>query len=382
MPKPRSNVLGLSAAVALRAMGTSLYLPVFALYGRTFTDSALLVGLAFGAQGFVQAALEIPYGVISDRVGRKRLIVLGNLCFITGSIICALASGILMLILGRAIQGAGSATSALLAFVADTTGARERTRAMGQISIFFSLAFLGGVVLGPTLGAHFGIRALFWGAALIGALTTLYIIFSVHELGESRRGVELKQFGGLFRNREVVRASGSVLIATYASSSMFLLLPLLLRVYLPMGEFWKFLLPVVGLGVAAVAVLSRYADRGRQRTTLLIAFVLLFIGGVLPTSPGYLSLFVGYVAFFMGFATAVSVLASILTLTAPAGRVGLATGFYNVAQASGYFLGGTVTGFLIQWSDEIALGVLALLVLGGTALGLGFPRTFAPPARS
>ncbi|MBI3078913.1 MAG: MFS transporter, partial [Deltaproteobacteria bacterium] len=87
MPKPRSNVLGLSAAVALRAMGTSLYLPVFALYGRTFTDSALLVGLAFGAQGFVQAALEIPYGVISDRVGRKRLIVLGNLCFITGSII-------------------------------------------------------------------------------------------------------------------------------------------------------------------------------------------------------------------------------------------------------------------------------------------------------
>ncbi|MBI3076615.1 MAG: MFS transporter, partial [Deltaproteobacteria bacterium] len=293
-----------------------------------------------------------------------------------------LASGILMLILGRAIQGAGSATSALLAFVADTTGARERTRAMGQISIFFSLAFLGGVVLGPTLGAHFGIRALFWGAALIGALTTLYIIFSVHELGESRRGVELKQFGGLFRNREVVRASGSVLIATYASSSMFLLLPLLLRVYLPMGEFWKFLLPVVGLGVAAVAVLSRYADRGRQRTTLLIAFVLLFVGGVLPTSPGYLSLFVGYVAFFMGFATAVSVLASILTLTAPAGRVGLATGFYNVAQASGYFLGGTVTGFLIQWSDEIALGVLALLVLGGTALGLGFPRTFAPPARS
>jgi len=98
----------LAGIFSLRMLGLFLILPVFALYAEELQGfTPVLVGLAIGAYGLTQALLQIPFGMLSDRIGRKPVIIGGLLIFAVGSVVAALADSIWGVILGRALQGSG-----------------------------------------------------------------------------------------------------------------------------------------------------------------------------------------------------------------------------------------------------------------------------------
>ena len=173
----RRAVSALAGIFGLRMFGLFLILPVASLYAGTLAGhTPLLIGLVLGAYGFTQALLQIPLGILSDRLGRKPVIVAGLLVFAVGSVVAALADHIVGVIVGRALQGAGAIAAAVLALTADLTREEQRTKAMGMIGVTLGLAFMLALIIGPILAGTVGVPAMFWftGALAIAAIAVLW----------------------------------------------------------------------------------------------------------------------------------------------------------------------------------------------------------------
>ena len=160
--------VSLSVIYSLRMLGLFMILPVFALYAEHLEGATpALTGLAIGAYGITQALLQIPYGLISDRIGRKPVIVAGLLVFALGSMLAAVADSIVMVILGRALQGAGAIAAAVMALTADLTREEHRIKAMAMIGMSIGLSFAVAMIAGPVLDGWIGVPGIFWLTAVL-----------------------------------------------------------------------------------------------------------------------------------------------------------------------------------------------------------------------
>ncbi len=164
----RRAISGLAGLYASRMLGLFMVLPVLALYADTLEGATpLLVGLALGVYGLTQAVLQIPFGWLSDRIGRKRVIAMGLLIFAAGSVVAATADTIGGVIVGRALQGSGAIAAAIMALLADQTREQVRTVAMATIGLSIGVSFAVAMVLGPWLASWGGLSSLFWFTALL-----------------------------------------------------------------------------------------------------------------------------------------------------------------------------------------------------------------------
>ncbi|MFQ7459009.1 MAG: MFS transporter, partial [Klebsiella michiganensis] len=171
---------GLGTVFSLRMLGMFMVLPVLTTYGMALQGaSEALIGLAIGIYGLAQALFQIPFGLLSDRIGRKPLIVGGLLIFVVGSVIAALSDSIWGIILGRALQGSGAIAAAVMALLSDLTREQNRTKAMAFIGVSFGVTFAIAMVLGPVVTHQLGLHALFWMIAFLatlGILLTLWVV--------------------------------------------------------------------------------------------------------------------------------------------------------------------------------------------------------------
>ena len=175
----RRSSLSLAFIFALRMMGLFMIYPVFAVFARQLPDATpALIGLALGIYGLTQAMLQIPFGMMSDRIGRKPVIAGGLLLFSLGSVVAALSSSIYGIILGRMLQGAGAVGSTILALGADLTREEQRTKAMAVIGMTIGLSFALAVVLGPLLNSWIGVPGIFWLTAIFGLLGIAVLIWA------------------------------------------------------------------------------------------------------------------------------------------------------------------------------------------------------------
>ena len=369
----RRAISGLAGLYASRMLGLFMVLPVLALYADTLAGATpLLVGVALGIYGLTQATLQIPFGLLSDRIGRKRVIAMGLLIFAFGSVVAAMADSIGGGILGRALQGGGAVAAAIMALLADQTREQVRTAAMATIGLSIGVSFAIAMVLGPWLASWAGLSGVFWFTALL-TLVGLLVLWrwvppAPRRLRHRDVGLDRKQFKSVITRPDLWRLDLSIFALHLVLMAIFVAIPFrLLNAGVAVEYHGLAYLGIMALSFVAMVPLVIIAEK-RQRMRLMC---LLAIGAIaaslaslgLSLSQGHW-LFVWLFVFFTGFNLLEATLPSMLSKLAPAGAKGTAMGVYSTSQFLGAFLGGTLGGLLANtWGLNavfIGCAVLAL----------------------
>ncbi|MBS0002678.1 MAG: MFS transporter [Thioalkalivibrio sp.] len=362
---------GLAAIYAVRMAGLFMVLPVLVLYTDVLPGATpLLMGLALGIYGLTQALLQIPFGILSDRVGRRPLIALGLVLLIVGSVVAALAETVYGLIIGRALQGTGAVAAVVLALTADLITEERRTRALAVIGLSIGLTFTAAMVLGPVVDQWFGLSGIFWLTAGLGMMALLLLFLWVPRPLRSLPHPDMVPIrGGLshvLRDRELMRLNVGVFILHMTLAANFLALPLMLvtNLDLPPAQHYRVYLPVLVLGFLLMIPAVIRAERRRAlKPSLLAAIALLVVvQGLLPVANHWLVLGALLVLFFAAFNLLEAMLPSLVAKTAPVIEKGTAMGVFASSQFLGIFAGGMLGG--VAMAQAGASGVFTLGLVG------------------
>ena len=378
-PTERRASFALAGLFAARMLGLFLLLPVFAVaaLGVAGGDDPARVGLALGMYGLTQACMQIPFGLASDRWGRRPVVLVGLLLFVLGSVICALSNDIFWITIGRAIQGSGAISAAITAWLADATRPEVRTRAMAMVGGSIGLSFALALVAAPLIVGAGGLSGLFWSVALLGVVCLAVARFVVPVVPLTPKPAQPVRAMQVFTHIDLLRLNFGVFCLHLIQVAMFVVVPPL---FIKLGglssaELWKVYLPVIfGSFIFMVPVIFAAEKHRAQRAMLRLAVAgLVVVFALLPwASQGFYLLAAGLTAFFVMFNVLEALQPSLVSRVAPPELKGLALGFYNTAQAAGLFLGGTLGGALVVWGGAAAvfwaacaLSALWLLVTWG-----------------
>jgi MFS family permease len=358
----------LALIYAFRMLGLFMILPVFSLYANQFDGATpLLTGLAIGIYGLTQGLFQLPFGFLSDRFGRKKIIVIGLLIFAIGSVVAAEADSIYQIIGGRALQGLGAIAAVVMALAADLTREEVRLRVMAFIGMSIGLSFMISMVMGPLLAARYGLSLLFWitaGLALAGIAVVVFITPQPRSQGFHRdTQLSLVDVGQIGKNTELQRLDLGIFVLHLVLSATFVVFPLVLRDSLLVAEalHWKIYLPVFALsviGMVPLIIIAEKFDRTRSMFLLGIAIVLIAELG-LAAATSYQWVFLMLVLFFTGFNFLEASLPTLVARIAPADMKGTAMGLFSSAQFLGAFSGGVIGGLLLA-SPSYSSGFLVL----------------------
>lgn len=359
-------VLSLGAVYALRMVGMFMILPVFALYAGTLAVPAQpwQIGLAIGIYGLTQALLQIPFGIASDRWGRKPVIVIGMLIFAAGSLLAGLATEIEWIIAGRALQGAGAVSSAVAALLADSTRDSVRTVAMAILGAGMGLAFVLALVLGPVVSGWIGVDGIFLTTALLALLSLPVVLFAVPTptIARTAQG-RLREVLG---DPRLMDLNIGIFLLHACMTALFTTAPLAVAatLQLPANAHWKLYLPVLLISLIPVFPLIRWAGDDAARGAWLFRGAILVLGAALALAalghalPALLVL--ALLLFFVGFNYLEGALPSLISRLAPPQQKGAALGVYASSQFLGAFAGGVGGGLALQHGGMTGAFVFAV----------------------
>lgn len=362
----RRAIVGLAGLYATRMLGLFMVLPVLALNADHLAGATpLLVGLALGVYGLTQAVLQIPFGVLSDRLGRKPVIAAGLCLFMIGSIVAAESNSIAMLILGRCLQGSGAVAAAIMALLADQTREQVRTAAMATIGLSIGVAFGVAMVVGPLVTTHFGLSGVFWLTALLAALGLLVLWKLVPPAPQLRGhhdvGMDRGQLASIIGRIDLWRMDASIFSLHLILMAIFTAVPFrLVDAGIIEARHGLVYLGVMGLSFVAMVPLVIIAEKRRKMKLMCLGaigtIVLSLLG--LGLSGAHLALLLAWLfAFFTAFNLLEATLPSMISKLAPAGAKGTAMGIYSTSQFLGAFMGGVMGGFL---ADRFGLSAVFL----------------------
>lgn len=377
-------ITGLAGLYGLRMLGLFMVLPVMPLLLLHYEGAEpFVIGLAIGVYGFTQALLQLPYGWLSDKFGRKPLIYTGLLIFALGSMVAAMADSLLWLIVGRALQGAGAIASVLMALLADLTRDEKRTQAMASVGISIGLAFIVAMAAGPLLAGWVGLSGLFWLTAVFSIFGMFIVWRWVPSPQRVRKhldagGVDTKQLGKVLLNPQLLRLDFSILVLHLLLTGVFIAVPgLLLDAGWTLTQHGFIYLATMLLGFGLMIPLIIIGEKGRKmKAMLLLAVSLIAMALILiPTNLGNWALLPGLLLFFTGFNLLEASLPSLISKQSPVQAKGTAMGIYSTSQFIGAFLGGILGGtILTYWGPQELLWSAAGLCLVWLLVLLGFKQ--------
>lgn len=372
-------VVGLGAVYALRMLGMFMVLPVLALYARELPGGAtpLAIGLAIGAYGLAQALLQVPLGLMSDRIGRKPVIIFGMCVFAFGSVVAGMAQSIEAITVGRVLQGAGAVSSAVAALLADVTREQVRTTAMAILGAGMGLSFILALIAGPVVAGWIGVHGIFFMTAGLALLTIPVIAFGIPtpSLPSARAG----GFREVLHNRELLRLNAGIFLLHALMTGLFTSAPLAIRDTLGLEsiDHWRVYLPILLLSIVPVFPLIRWAEAGGRIRIVFQGAVALLGVAMAMAGLGYTHaswLIAALLLFFVAFNYLEGALPSMISRRAPASHRGAALGVYATSQFLGAFAGGSLGGFALghfglggAFAACALLPVLWLLLPGGAA---------------
>ncbi|WP_457598633.1 MFS transporter [Hydrogenimonas sp.] len=363
------KVLPLSLIVALRFFGLFIVLSVLSQYALELPGgTAFLAGIAVGGYALTQAVLQVPFGVLSDRIGRKKTLLLGLLIFAAGSVICAIADNIYLLLLGRFLQGAGAIGSVVTAMIADHVREDQRAHAMAVMGMTIAMSFAAAMIIGPLVGGFYSVSALFWLTAVL-AILALAILFTavpeppqiVHSYSEEEAKIK-----HVFKDKDLVRMYVTFLFHSSTMAIAFFLIPLVMKQKFGMGpeDYWKVYLPAVGFGIVAMgpaAVFGEKYGKGKEVFLVSIGFIAASFA-LMGWSDSIFWFAVGAVFFFIGFNMFEPLLQSFVSKFAKVHQKGAALGVANTFAYVGIFLGGAIGGWLYQHFGASGVSAFVLVV--------------------
>ena len=365
------QIMPLSLIVALRFFGLFIVLPVLSIYALEMKGATpFLAGLVVGGYALTQAAFQIPFGLMSDKLGRKKTLLLGLLIFIAGSVIAAMSDNIYMLLIGRFLQGAGAIGSVVSAMIADLVKEEERAHAMAIMGGTIALSFAAAMIIAPIVGGHWGVDKLFWLTAILSVMA-IGILFTavpqppkiVHSYAE-----EESKMLDVFKDKSLTRMYITFLFHSSIMTMAFFIIPLVMTQGVNEGgfgwekaELWKVYLPAMVFGLIAMGPAAVFGEKyGKGRQVFMVSVAVIFFGFIamgFATTPWVFIL--GVVLFFIGFNMFEPLLQSFVSKFAKVHQKGAALGVANTFAYVGIFLGGLLAGYLMQ---HFGRGTLALFV--------------------
>ena len=350
----RRAALSLAGIFALRMFGLFMIYPVFAVYAESLPDATpSRVGFALGIYGLAQALFQMPLGLLSDRVGRKRVIAGGLLVFALGSAVAGMSHSLVGIALGRFLQGMGAVGSAVLALAADLTREEQRTKAMAVIGVTIGLAFGLALVAGPALDGWFGVPGMFWLTAVLAGAALLLLYAAVPRPGTLEVHGETEAVPALLarvlKDPALLRLDFGILAQHAMLTATFLGVPLVMQAAgIAASQTWQVYLPVLMVSVLALGPMIMLAERpGRMRAVMLSAVAatgFAQLGFMMHTGSLWLPA-AALTLFFAAFNFLEAALPALISQLAPGQARGTAMGVYSSAQFLGIFLGGVLGGW-------------------------------------
>ena len=378
------SVLPLSLIIALRFFGLFLVLPVISVYAMNLEGATpTLVGVVIGGYALTQMIFQVPFGVISDKLGRKGTIVIGLILFAIGSLICAVSTDIYTLLFGRLLQGAGAIGAVVTATISDLVKEEQRSKAMATMGMFIGIAFAASMAAGPTIGASFGVHTLFYITMAI-ALGSIFVLLKMvpnppHITHTYNKKVEM---GAVLGNVNLIKMNITNFLQKGLMTFAFMLIPIVLTKHFgwELGELWKVYIPAMIFGFIAMAPAAIIAEKkGKFREILVIGIVFFAVSYlIIGFSPSATVFVIGVVIFFIGFNMHEPIMQSLASKFAKVHQRGLVLGIFNSAGYLGTFLGGVLGG---MFYNEENLSTMVIVIALICALWAVLILTMANPAK-
>ena len=363
----RLFALKVSLIMSVRMLGLFMLFPVMSVYASDYDSSTpFLIGMAIGVYGLTQALLQIPFGYLSDRFGRKPILIIGLLIFLLGSIVAANASNIIFVVIGRALQGGGAISAVLMAFLADSISEDNRAKANAFVGFQIGVAFMLSLIIGPIITSRIGLSGLFWVIGLLSIIAMLIVLSLQHSKPVNYYRLSL----GAFKEnltRELVALDFSVFSLHLILASGFIVMPLLImdNQIVSMIDNWQLYLPAVLLSFIGMIPLIIISEKFKKtKYILLLSIFLLIVSQIIFfTSNLNFSVFlITLTIFFVAFNTVEAILPSLLSRTASASKRGLAMGIFSTSQFLGTFIGGAIGGLIYDIYDLNSVFLFTIFV--------------------
>ena len=361
------SVLPLSFIVASRFFGLFIVLPVLSLYALNLEGAnEFLVGLIVGVYAISQMIFQVPFGALSDKIGRKKALTTGLLIFVVGSVICALASEIYTMLFGRFLQGVGAVGAVATAMISDFVAEENRSKAMAIMGAFIGLSFTLSMVLGPLLARSYGLSSLFYLSAALSLLCVVLLYTVVPKEIKVSAKAQKVPFGKLFLQKDYMIINFTSFMQKMLTSIAFLVIPIVLvREYgYESSELYKVYTLGAVLGFLAMGLAGALGDGKGLSKVILIAGTLLFAitYAIFALSFTKFLFVVGIAIFFVGFNLHEPIMQSTATKFVKSSQKGTALGIFNSFGYFGSFVGGAVGGYIMHTFNFKVLAIVCVVL--------------------
>ena len=363
----RLFALKISLVMAVRMLGLFMLFPVMSIYAADYESvTPFLIGMAIGIYGLTQAIFQIPFGYLSDRFGRKPILLAGLLVFLFGSIMAANTSNIIIVVIGRAFQGGGAISAVLMAFLADSVSEENRAKANAFVGFQIGVAFMLSLLIGPIISSRVGLTGLFWVIAFLSVIAMVIVLSLRQAKPITYYKLSLEAFKETL-TKELLALDFSIFSLHLILAAGFIVMPLLIieNQIVSMIDNWQLYLPAVLLSFLGMIPLIVISEKFKKtKTILLISILLLILSQIIffSLNLNFKVFLITLTVFFVAFNTVEALLPSLLSRTASSSKRGLAMGIFSTSQFLGTFIGGAIGGFIYDIYDLNSVFLFTIFV--------------------